>query len=90
MTKDFVNAFMTLKSVEFCVNLKILCTINKHSSSSIQVAQLVRVLFLYAKFVGSIPGQGSYRGQPINPQKVEQQIRISLARSLPKIKKLKK
>ena len=30
------------------------------------VAQLVRALSRYAKVVGLIPGQGTYRNQPVN------------------------
>ena len=31
-----------------------------------QVAQLVRALSGYAKVAGSIPGQGTYKNQPMN------------------------
>ena len=31
-----------------------------------QVAQLVRALSWYAKVAGSIPGQGTYKNQPMN------------------------
>ena len=40
----------------------------KPNRNSGQVAQLVRVAGWYAKVVGSIPGQGTYKNQPANAQ----------------------
>ena len=42
--------------------------IKRHIICSGQVAQLVKVLFQYVKVAGSIPGQGTYKNQPMNAQ----------------------
>ena len=48
-----------------------------------QVAQLVTVSSQYAKVMGSIPGQGIYKKQPMNAQISETNKSVSLSLSLP-------
>ena len=45
------------------------------------VAQLVRASSRYTKVAGSIPGQSTYKKQPMNAY-VEQQVNVSLSLSL--------
>ena len=45
-----------------------------------QVAQLVRALYRYIKVAGLIPGQGTYKNQPINMW--NKKISVSLSLSL--------
>lgn len=43
------------------------------------VAQLVRASSRCVKVAGSIPGQGTYKNQPVMRQYVEQHINVSLS-----------
>ena len=51
----------------------------KEQKSPGRVAQLVEALYQCPRLVGSIPGQGTYKTQPMNARKVEWGINVSLS-----------